>query len=36
VFNGYLGDLTAGGTELFSDGFEIGDTSLWSQTVGAN
>jgi Tol biopolymer transport system component len=30
----YLADLTAGGSELFRDGFELGDTSQWSETVG--
>jgi hypothetical protein len=32
----YLADLTADGSALFSDGFELGHTLLWSQTVGGN
>lgn len=32
----YLADLTGGGSALWSDGFETGDTTLWSATVGGN
>jgi Tol biopolymer transport system component len=35
-FEVYLAELDAGAGELFSDGFELGDTSLWSQMVGGN
>ena len=35
VFEIHAADLSAGGSEVFSDGFELGDSSLWSKTYGA-